>query len=372
MGPECATHAVWGCLVSEAETLANSRQAVTAGMLPDFREVFDASPRPQLIIAADARWTMVAVNEAHATAFGTTPQALTGWGVLEVFPADPAPDVAAFVEAIRTSLERVVETCRPDQMSTRAYAIQTEDGRSVERYWSATNSPVLGPDGRVTHIISAIQDVTGEIFERRSEEARKLLMREVDHRARNALAVVQSFVRLTRADTLEDFRSIVDGRVEALARAQTSLAARRWEGASLRDVIEAELSAMSATGRYHLEGPRVLLEPGHVQAMSMAIHELATNAGKYGALSTTSGALSVAWRHDGPGRLTLVWLEEGGPAITAPSRQGFGSRLITQLARQMGGDVAFDWRPTGLRAEMNLDLAHATEATPPQTDDGGL
>ena len=206
------------------------------------------------------------------------------------------------------------------------------------------------------------------MLERKSEEARTLLMHEVDHRARNALTVVQSFVRLTRAETLDDFRRIVDGRVEALARAQTSLAARRWEGASLGDVLEAELSAMSATGRYSLSGPRVVLGAEHVQAMSMAIHELATNAGKYGALSTGAGTLSVSWSRDEAGRLRLVWLEGGGPPITAPSRAGFGSRLIGQLARQLGGDIAYDWRPAGLRAEMNLDLGRAASA-PAEADD---
>jgi two-component sensor histidine kinase len=323
----------------------------------DFRAVFDASPRPLLLIAADRpKYTMLAVNAAHAAAFGTTPEALEGWGVLEVFPPDAAPDVAAFVEAVRTSLEAVVATGAPDQMAVRAYAVQTPEGGADERYWSATNSPVLGPDGGVTHIVSAVQDVTGEVLERRSEDARKLLMREVDHRARNALTVVQSFVRLTTAASLEDFRRVVDGRVEALARAQTSLAARRWEGASLRDVIESELASMSQPGQYSLAGPQVLLQADDVQAVSMVIHELATNASKYGALSTKGGALAITWAGAPAGGLSLVWCEEGGPAVQAPTREGFGSRLISQLTRQLGGDIAYAWRPEGLRAELTLPL----------------
>jgi PAS domain S-box-containing protein len=349
--------------LSDAEVVANSQQVVTPAMLPDFRQVFDASPRPLLLIAADARLTMVAVNQAHASASGTTPEALTGRGVLEVFPPNPPPEVAAFMQAIRASLTRVIETAQADQMATGLMSFPARDG-VVERYVTASNTPILGGDGRVTHILTSVVDVTGEVLGRRSEEARTLLMHEVNHRARNALTVVQSFVRLTRAETLDDFRRILDGRVDALARAQTSLAARRWEGASLSDVLEAELSAMSATGRYRLSGPRVLLGPEHVQAMSMAIHELATNAGKYGALSTDGGTLSVTWTRQEGGPLRLVWLENG-PAITPPSRQGFGSRLIGRLARQLGGDIAFDWRPFGLCAEMNLDLGRASEATRP-------
>jgi two-component sensor histidine kinase len=242
-------------------------------------------------------------------------------------------------------------------MGVRPYPVTTPDGEADERYWSAVNAPVLGPDGSVIQIVSAVQDVTGEVLERRSEDARNLLMREVDHRARNALTVVQSFVRLTTAETLADFRKVVDGRVEALARAQTSLAARRWEGASLRDVIEGELAPLAEADRYELAGPQVLLPPEHVQAMSMAIHELATNAAKYGALSTQGGRLAARWREDDARVVTVHWSEDGGPPVQPPSREGFGSRLVAQLAKQMGGEVRYDWRPQGLRAELDCRLA---------------
>jgi two-component sensor histidine kinase len=325
---------------------------------PDFRAVFDASPQPLLLMAADApKFTMLAVNAAHARAFATTPEALLGWGVLEVFGEEPEPAIAPFVEAIRLSLEAVVATRAPDQMGVRPYPVTTPDGEADERYWSAVNAPVLGPDGSVIQIVSAVQDVTGEVLERRSEDARNLLMREVDHRARNALTVVQSFVRLTTAETLADFRKVVDGRVEALARAQTSLAARRWEGASLRDVIEGELAPLAEADRYELAGPQVLLPPEHVQAMSMAIHELATNAAKYGALSTQGGRLAAGWREDDARVVTVHWSEDGGPPVQPPSREGFGSRLVAQLAKQMGGEVRYDWRPQGLRAELDCRLA---------------
>jgi PAS domain S-box-containing protein len=329
----------------------------------DFRAVFDVSPRPLLLIAADApRYTMLAVNRAHAAAFGTTPEALEGHGVLDVFPANPEPDVAAFMDAIRASLERVLASREPDQMPVRPYAVAQADGTSEERYWSASNAPVLSPDGQPTHIVSAIQDVTGEVLERRSEEARSLLMREVDHRARNALTVVQSFVRLTTAASLEEYRRVVEGRVEALARAQTSLAARRWEGGALREVIEAELASLADPAKYCLTGPQVLLPPEHVQAMSMTIHELATNASKYGALSTDAGRLEISWTLPADEALLLSWSEDGGPKVTEPTRKGFGSRLIAQLAQQLGGDIQREWRPQGLRAELTISLAKAAAA----------
>ena len=322
----------------------------------DFRAVFDASPRPMLLIAADApRYTMLAANEAHARAFGTTPAALVGWGVLEVFPSDMSPAVAEFVDAIRISFEQVLATAAPDQMPIRAYPVaNAADGAPNERYWSAINAPIRDGGGRVTHILSAIQDVTGEVLERRSEEARALLMREVDHRARNALTIVQSVLRLTDADSLEEYKEVVAGRVEALARAQTSLARRKWEGARLCDVLDDELHSLAVKGAYALDGPSVLLEAEQVQPMSMIIHELATNACKYGALSTKQGALTITWTGAPASVLTLVWREADGPAVTEPLATGFGSRLIHQLAQQLGGDVRFDWRPQGLVVELNV------------------
>jgi two-component sensor histidine kinase len=322
---------------------------------PDFRAVFDASPQPLLLIAADPpRFTMLAVNAAHAMSFASTPQALTGWGVLEVFGPTPEREAADFRDAIKASLESVMATKTAHPMAARPYALPTEDGGTVERYWSAINSPILDANGAVTHIVSAVQDVTGEVMERRSEEARLLLMREVDHRARNALAIVQSFVRLTTAASFEDFRDVLEGRVAAMARAQTSLAARRWEGAWLADVIEAELASLAEAGRYHLSGPRVLLPAEQVQPLSMVVHELATNARKYGSLSEPAGRLAVGWAEEVEGRLRITWSEEGLQAVKPPQRQGFGSHLIAQLARQLEGEVAYDWRPTGLKVEFVL------------------
>lgn len=339
-----------------AEIMAASPSAIPGAPFPDLRAVFDHAPAPLLLLAANPpKFTMLAVNLAHARAFNTTPAALEGWGVLEVFPANPTAEVADFAHAICASFARVLETRAPDQMPIRPFSVTSADGAEEERYWSATNAPLIAADGTVGYILSAVRDVTGEVLERRSEDARRLLMHEVDHRARNALTVVQSFVRLTRAQTLEEFRAILDGRVASLARAQSSLAARRWEGGDLRTVVEAELAAISATGRHTVSGPTVLLKAEHVQAMSMVIHELATNAGKYGALSCAGGALAVQWTAEADGTLNLNWTETGGPPTrSTPVREGFGSRLILQLSRQLDGDVRFDWRPEGLAVTMAL------------------
>jgi two-component sensor histidine kinase len=322
-----------------------------------FRAVFDTSPRPLLLMAADApRFTMLAANAAHARVFLTTTDALEGHGVFEVFPAEPEPAIAEFIGAIRESLERVLSSGKPDRMPVGRLNLVSAAGDPVERYWTATNTPILGARGEVTHIVSAAQDVTGEVKTRRTEAARALLMREVDHRARNALMLVQSLVRLSTATSLEEFRTILDGRIASLARAQTSLAARKWEGAIVGDIVAEALATVSSPERFSVSGPHLVLPAAAVQSLSMVIHELASNAVKYGSLAQPDGVLKVAWARL-PGRIVrMEWREDGPEPIDAPRTVGFGSRLIAQLVRQLQGTIRYDWRPSGLVAELSFPM----------------
>lgn len=325
-----------------------------------FRAVFDSSSRPLLLMAADPpRFTMVAVNAAHAKAFSTTREALEGRGVFEVFPAKPEPHVARFMEAIRASLMRVMDSGGTDQMPIGRLTGPSLKGDLVDRYWTATHTPICGADGAITHIVSATQDVTGEVHERRSEAARELLMREVDHRARNTLTVVQSLVRLSRAQTLDEFRSGLEGRIGSLARAQTSLAARKWEGALLTDIVEGALAGI-APDRLTVEGPRLVLAPDDVQAVSMILHELATNAMKYGSLAQPGGALAITWSRDEAQMVRIVWREETSTPIAPPQSSGFGSRLIAQLVDQLNGRIDYEWSANGLVAAIEFRRGRRT------------
>lgn len=195
-----------------------------------------------------------------------------------------------------------------------------------------------------------------DITERRAnEEARELLAREVDHRAKNALAVVQSVVSLTRAPTKEAFIEAVRGRISSLGRAHSLLAQNAWQGGDLRQIVTDETAGYGRAGQVAAQGPGVALKPSAVQPLSLLIHELATNAVKYGSLSVETGRVEIGWTVRDDGELQLRWAEDGGPPVTQPGDSGFGSILIREVVtRQLGGDLEIDWPAHGMRVVATL------------------
>ncbi|RAK60819.1 hypothetical protein DJ021_13875 [Phenylobacterium hankyongense] len=229
--------------------------------------------------------------------------------------------------------------------------------------------PYRDPTGEIIAWYGLSEDVQSR---KQAEEDRELLTREVDHRARNLLSVVQSIARLMPKDHPEVFVETFLGRLSALAAAHGLLAEGRWTGVPIRDLLEKELlpfAGRSGSG-IRLAGERLCLRPNWVQALGMVLHELATNSAKYGALSTAEGRLTVSWRLQHAGsRLRLEWLEENGPPVRAPQRRGFGSTLIERNLRlAKNAEVTFDWRREGLRLVVVMDardvLQHADEAEP--------
>jgi PAS domain S-box-containing protein len=216
-----------------------------------------------------------------------------------------------------------------------------------------------------TDNVVRISGVTVDITDRKeAEERQALLAREVDHRARNALALVQSIVRLTRSDTVKSYIAAVDGRIGALARAHTLLAQSRWQGADLGRLVEEELAPYRAAGddgRIVASGPDVSLEPRTAQTLALALHELSTNAAKYGALSVVPGRVGVNWELQ-PDSLVLHWSESGGPLAKPPLTPGFGIRVIsTSIERQLEGKADFDWRPEGLNCSLRVPRGDGIE-----------
>lgn len=201
--------------------------------------------------------------------------------------------------------------------------------------------------GKLRRLTGVSVDITDR---KRAEEHRVLLAREVDHRARNVLAVTQAIVRLTQADTIDAYAEAIESRVGALARAHTLLSRSRWEGADLATIALEEFAPYRspAAERATASGPTTILGPAAAQSLALVLHELATNAVKYGALSVPKGRVALNWQLT-PEALTLRWSERGGPSPQPPARRGYGTRVITgSIEGQLGGKAIFDWQRKGL------------------------
>jgi PAS domain S-box-containing protein len=222
------------------------------------------------------------------------------------------------------------------------------------RWCVGTAAATLDKAGHVVRVSGVTVDITER---KQAEERQNLLAREVDHRAKNALALAQSIVRLTRGENVKTYVRSVEGRINALARVHTVLSLSSWQGAEIRKLIDEELAPYSTGDQIALSGPEVQLEPATAQTVALALHELVTNSAKYGALSALSGRLSVSW-DDQAGMLRIVWEETGGPRVEKPASRGFGTRsVIASIESQLGGQAEFDWRPEGLICRLSVPLS---------------
>jgi PAS domain S-box-containing protein len=205
---------------------------------------------------------------------------------------------------------------------------------------------------------ATILETNNNITERKQAEERLILLaREVDHRANNLLAVAQAMVQLSKGATVKDLKEAILGRIDALARAHSLIAETGWRGADLERLVERELKpyASGGGGNTLISGVQVELTGAMAQGMAIALHELATNAAKYGAFSTDAGRVEVKWSRTPEGELLLSWSEHGGPVVELPIGHGFGTALIEQTARrQLQGAVDVHWRPGGLACEFRI------------------
>ncbi len=228
------------------------------------------------------------------------------------------------------------------------------------RWCFGTASATLTAEGAVARLSGVTIDITER---KQAEERQVLLAREVDHRAKNALALVQTIIRLSHADNIADYVEAVEGRIQALSRAHALLAESRWMGADLAGLVADELAPyVGEGGRVSISGPQLFLKPRTAQTLALALHELSTNAAKYGALSVQSGSLSLAWELSDAG-LAIRWLESNGPRIVRPHSTGFGLKaIVASIERQLDGSTAFDWRPGGLSCTLSIPLHEVDDA----------
>ena len=248
---------------------------------------------------------------------------------------------------------------------------------SVIERWSrgdaAARTGIRGDYGEIGQVAAAVDGLLDELERRRgqaaeAEKARAFLSRELSHRVKNTLSVVQAIARQTfgkmvPAQAIETYSL----RVRALAGAYDTLLAEEWESADIREVVERAIAPHHEPhdNRFPLDGPEILLPPKAVIALSLILHELATNSAKYGALSDLAGHVEINWRRAGE-RISLDWIERDGPPVSPPEREGFGTKVVSRaFGPEFSPEVTFDYRPEGLRFSLAFTLEAAQTMPPP-------
>jgi PAS domain S-box-containing protein len=300
------------------------------------------------IITKDLNGIITSWNAGAERMFGYKPGEVIGKSVTILIPPGRQNEEPAILERLRRG-ERVdpYETTRV-----------RKDGVPLDI--SLTISPLKDGAGKIIGASKIARDFTAR---KQAEAQIKYLAGETEHRTKNVLATVQAVVQLTHAENIAEFKKSIEGRIQALANVHRLFVESRWAGAQLHELVNDELAPYRRGDgtRVNIEGPNLLLEPSTAQTLAVICHELATNAAKYGALSVNDGRVVIRWTSTSDGRLVLCWTETGGPPVTAPTREGFGTRVVGKMVQQSKGEVHFDWRPEGLACEVTIfvDALHS-------------
>jgi two-component sensor histidine kinase len=230
------------------------------------------------------------------------------------------------------------------------------------RFWDVQVSPIIGADGTVSHLLSISRDITEEWraaeIQRQYIENQRFLADELTHRVKNTLATVIGIAHQTfRGDIYREAREVFDTRLHTLASAYNILTESSWAESDIRLVIEGTIAPYRiGPNQFLVDGPAFSLTPSRAFILALAINELATNAMKYGALSQDGGHVQMRWSKEpieGVQAFQFEWREHGGPAVVAPTRTGFGSRLIKRLAKEFNGTIDLRYEPKGLTCRLD-------------------
>lgn len=297
------------------------------------------------IVSKDLNGIVTSWNFGAERIFGYTPEEMIGQSIRRLIPPERMKEEDYILEQIRRGH-------RIDHFDT---VRVRKDGRRIDI--SLTISPIRSGDGRIIGASKIARDIT---HRKEAEETQRILMRELNHRSKNLLAVVESIVRQTAANSPPDeFVHRVSSRIQALSANQDLLVSGDWRGVDVKSLVHSHLGLLDRVHREHFtaDGKPYLLTPPAAQALGLALHELTTNAMKHGALSNTSGKVDVRWSiqdEDGVPIFRLTWSESGGPPVGLPTRTGFGTTILKNItARSLDGKVSLDYKPDGLVWEIS-------------------
>jgi PAS domain S-box-containing protein len=303
------------------------------------------------IVEVDREGRFISVNAARCKLTGHSSEELLGQPFSKPWvDGEPNPDHVLFQQQVAGDLN--------------SYTLENrfvrKDGTSG--WVRVSSTAVRGAGGEFLYAVRVVEDITER---KEAEERQKLLIGELNHRVKNTLATVQSLAwQSTRHGVPPEVaQQRFQERLLALSRTHNLLNETSWEGASLRSILQTELEphGLDET-RYRLNGPNVALAPKAAVVLGMVIHELTTNAVKYGSLSVDQGRVEVEWHQRGIDTLHLTWSEKGGPPASAPERKGFGSRLMEQaITRELDGQLQIEFAPEGLRCRLALPLRNNLE-----------
>jgi two-component sensor histidine kinase len=330
---------------------AHSRDALQADVA-DLRALFQQAPGHMAVLRGEDH-VYVLVNDAYRRIVGE--RDLIGKPVREALPELAGQGFFELLDQVYTTGKPFVGHQMPAKVQ------RQPDGPAEAIFVDFVYQPIIGADGAVSGIFVEGSDVTARV---RAAEYQQLLLNELNHRVKNTLATVQSIVSQTlrNAPTPPEARALIEQRMIALSRAHDVLTQEKWEGADLHAIVAQALAPFREPEqeRFHVRGPGLRLSPRMALDLAMALHELATNALKYGALSDVSGTVELVWLADrqcSPPRLKLRWKEHGGPLVEPPRRRGFGTRLIERsLAQDLGGKARIEFAPAGVVCTIDTPL----------------
>lgn len=315
-----------------------------------FRTIFEQANDFLITTTLDNRVT--SVNPAVVEAIGYDESEILGHSIAEFMDPD---QFAISMDAFNRKLQHGGST----RLTVR---LRAKDGR--ELIWEVNSRLSLDDQGQPVALNAIGRDMTEA---KRAEAHLRLLIDELNHRVKNTLAIVQGIAQQSFKDDVppRQARAAFEGRLAALSEAHNLLTREYWSLVSMRQIIEDALRPHGEACRFTLDGPDLTILPKTAISLALAIHELATNAVKHGALSRPEGRIAVHWQrvhNDGPARLSMRWEETGGPTVSAPSRRGFGTRMIERgLAAELGGSVKIEFRPEGLVCVVDAPLPEGAE-----------